>query len=118
MTSLNFQAGFADRVASRVKRQSIRRNGARFHIGGRIQLYTGMRTRACRKLVEDDPICTSLAAVEISAGYLNVSGLLLEGAAASAFASADGFGDIAAFEAFFLSKGDRFEGVLITWDWL
>ena len=54
MVAYNFQARFAPDVAAGRKLQTIRAQGRRTHAkaGDRVQLYTGMRTKACRKLAE------------------------------------------------------------------
>ena len=73
MPAYTFQSRFAPLVASGEKRQTIRAIGKRRHaaVGDRIQLYTGMRTKACRKLVTPDPVCTFAAAVYICHGIKN-----------------------------------------------
>ncbi len=53
MVALNFKARFADDVETRRKRCSIRaprKDGRDPKPGDSLQLYTGMRTRECRKL--------------------------------------------------------------------
>ena len=57
MVAYSFQARFADAVECGEKRQTIRANGKRRHAkpGDKLQLYTGMRTKACRKL--RDAVC-------------------------------------------------------------
>ena len=60
MVAYNFKAQFADDVASGKKRQTIRaprKDGRCAKPGDRLQLYTGMRSKSCRKLVEPDPVC-------------------------------------------------------------
>jgi uncharacterized protein YqfB (UPF0267 family) len=51
MIAINFKAKFADLVASGKKTQTIRQTN-RFKVGDTLQLYTGQRTKACRKLGE------------------------------------------------------------------
>jgi hypothetical protein len=57
MVAYSFQDRFADAVQSGRKSQTIRANGKRRHArpGEKLQLYTGMRTKTCRKL--RDAIC-------------------------------------------------------------
>lgn len=57
MVAFNFMPQFAPLVASGTKTQTIRQT-ARAKPGDRLQLYTGQRTKACRKLVDPDPVCT------------------------------------------------------------
>lgn len=65
MVAYNFQARFADAVASGAKCQTIRANGMRRHAkeGDALQLYTGQRTKACRKL--RDAICSDACRILI-----------------------------------------------------
>ena len=58
MVAYNFQAKFADAVASGEKRQTIRaprKDNRHAKAGDKLQLYTGMRTKSCRKL--RDAVC-------------------------------------------------------------
>lgn len=54
MVAYSFQNRFASAVERGEKRQTIRAKGKRRHVrpGETLQLYTGMRTKACRKLRE------------------------------------------------------------------
>ena len=65
MPAYNFQKQFAPLVESGQKRQTIRAIGKRRHArpGESLQLYTGQRTKACRKLISPDPECVSVQAV-------------------------------------------------------
>lgn len=118
MSALGFKARFAGPVERREKRQSIRANAARFEVGRPIQLYTGMRTKACRKLVADDPICLSIEPVVISERMVTVGGRRLVGGELRAFIVADGFDTYRDFLAFFLRPGTaEFFGHLIKWGW-
>lgn len=123
MVAYNFQEQFAPAVERLEKRQTIRANGRRRHArpGEHVQLYTGQRTRACRKLVNPDPVCTAALPVEIAAteaGRLEIrlDGELLSGAAAEAFARADGFASVAELGAWFEQvHGLPFRGTCIQW---
>ncbi|MBK8196997.1 MAG: ASCH domain-containing protein [Acidobacteria bacterium] len=101
MVALNFTV-FQDKILAGTKRQTIRRR-ARCKPGDRLQIYTGMRTKACRKLGE--AVCTRVETVLIPAPPL--SAILLDqrrwlrGEAARGFAAADGFDSLEAFFAFF-----------------
>ena len=67
MSALNFHKEFAAAVEAGEKRQTIRplrKDGRRpCKLDGRLQLYTGMRTRACRKLA--DAVCTMIVPITI-----------------------------------------------------
>ena len=54
MVAFNFTV-FQDKVTAGTKRQTIRKS-RRGSPGDRIQLYTGMRTKKCRKLCEDQTL--------------------------------------------------------------
>ena len=118
MVAINFSPQFAGPVERREKRQTIRRK-ARIRPGQRAQLYTGQRTKACRKLAEDDPVCVEVLPVRITRGTLEVDGACLMSDTAAAFARADGFKDFNAMADWFAEKygGPVFEGYVIKWDW-
>jgi hypothetical protein len=62
MVAYNFKPQFAPLVEAGTKLQTIRAERRSRHAapGEAIQLYTGMRTKACRKLLTPDPICQSV----------------------------------------------------------
>lgn len=62
MVAYNFQAQFADDVEHGFKTQTIRRD-ARCKSGDKLQLYTGQRTKNCRKLC--DAICKRVTPIKI-----------------------------------------------------
>ena len=114
MVALNFQPQFADDVAAGRKTQTIRRS-ARAKAGQRLQLYTGQRTKACRKLAE---------AVCIDCGYVGLTerGISLWDASRypgnkDDFARADGFESYAAMWKWFSEryKTNSFTGYIIRW---
>lgn len=120
MPAYNFQKQFAPLVESGEKRQTIRVFGKRRHArpGESLQLYTGMRTKACRKLVDPDPVCTFAAVVYICRG-IGYPAVLIAGHETpdpDAFARADGFDDFCAMLDWFGKwDGLPFDGVLIKW---
>ena len=66
MVAYSFDKLFAHQVEAGAKRQTIRAYRKRHaRLGERVQLYTGMRTRHCRKLVDPDPKCVCVDAIEI-----------------------------------------------------
>ena len=120
MPAYSFQAQFAPLVESGEKRQTIRAIGKRRHAhpGERLQLYTGMRTKACRKLVTPDPVCTFAGSVYICHGIGSPAVTVEDKGEVSpdAFARADGFADFdAMLEWFEKTHGLPFVGVLIRW---
>lgn len=67
MVAYSFQSQFVDPIEAGTKRQTIRAIGKRRHArpGDALQLYTGMRTRACRKILALDPTCLDVQGIEI-----------------------------------------------------
>ncbi len=134
MPALNFMKSMAPLVESGAKRQTIRRPG-RFKVGDTIQLYTGQRTKACRKLGK--AICTSVVPIvidfrrtsgEIDVPHVKYNGKLVSDSVLIAIAFRDGFGSpqknqeeryreaVARFMAFFEDHyGLPFEGEIIEW---
>lgn len=123
MIAINFKAKFADAVATGKKTQTIRKTN-RFKVGDTLQLYTGQRTKACRKLGE--AVVIHVCKVIISEDWIETSssaGTIDFGAedtqeALNAFAQKDGFKDFEEMKAFFVAQyGDLpFEGYLIQWE--
>lgn len=103
MVAYSFNPIFAEQVAGLTKRQTVRADRRNRHAmpGERIQLYTGMRTRHCRKLLDPDPICTAIAPIEILLvaapqldylGAIAVNDRWLDAEEIERFAISDGFG--------------------------
>lgn len=123
MVAINFTV-FQHKILDGSKRQTIRR-AARCKPGDRLQLYTGMRSKACRKLGE--AVCARVDGVIIPAAPLKhlilceqqgaeMKVRLLRGHALEGFVQADGFESREAFFAFFaLHYTLPFEGVVISW---
>lgn len=126
MVAYNFKPQFAPLVESGEKPHTIRALGKRRHArpGEAVQLYTGMRTKGCRKLMAPDPICTGATPIEmnITPGCglsVLMGGIDLEIPDIIALAKADGFGrdggdPLDEFIRFFEGRMP-FEGVLIQW---
>jgi hypothetical protein len=124
MVAYNFKAEFAADVGSLKKRQTIRANGKRRHArpGEPLQLYTGMRTKACRKLVLPDPPCKSAEPISIwflSNGQginVTVNGEPVEDRELDQLAQADGFRDADGLRQYVAEEyGLPFDGTLIKW---
>jgi hypothetical protein len=128
MPAYNFQARFASMVESGLKRQTIRAIGKRRHAcpGDSLQLYTGQRTKQCRKLVSPDPVCVAVQSVYIykvvqrrhdNAVYqMYIDGKFVFQHEAAVIAEADGFEDKSDFFTFFEeAHGMPFHGVMIQW---
>ena len=117
MPMLNFQARFADAVASGAKTQTIRAT-LRAKVGDTLYLYTGARTKACRKLGEG--VCTAVWRAVIQTGSVLVEydgGLFLTGCNLDPFAIADGFANFSEMREWFSKQhGLPFTGYLYTWE--
>lgn len=116
MVAYNFQARFADAVASGAKKQTIRapRKNGHAKVGDPIQLYTGLRTSATRKLRDPDPICTKSTYCAIREDGVTTG--TLPSTDLNEFAQRDGFADFAAMKEWFRqTHGLPFFGQLIMW---
>ena len=122
MVAFNFKRQFASDVESGQKRQTIRaiRKDKRQHCsrGDDLQLYTGMRTRHCRKL--RDAVCVSVNAIEIlQNNAIKIDGRALSPSATDKVARADGFkGSSDMVEWFSKIHTMPFQGYLIKWELL
>lgn len=100
MVAYSFRPMFGDQISALVKCQTVRADRKRHACAGEhLQLFTGMRTRQCRKLIDPDPVCTSVHRIEISVSTLInalvasiiIDGIPLDRDEIEAFARADGF---------------------------
>lgn len=116
MVAYNFQGRFANMVQIGVKRQTIRRN-ASAKVGDRLQLYTGQRTKHCRKLVALDPVVIAVHPVVLQPHSITINKKPHFGPAADEVARDDGFTDYAEMWTWFKEKycADIFHGVLTKW---
>lgn len=132
MVAYSFNRRFHDAVSSGQKTQTVRAFRKRHaRVGEPVQLYAGMRTKHCRKLVEPDPVCTAVKSVEITIvpnlrerlAAMTIDGRALTDAEIENFALADGFRTTLLTTArqqmgrfWSISHGEGvFEGVLIQW---
>lgn len=120
MVAYNFRREFAPSIADGTKLQTIRAPRARSRHarpGEPIQLYTGMRTKSCRKLLPD-PKYVAVLPVEITKAATIVDGVQLREDQLEKFAIADGFSSIGAFLDFFAPRMPCEGYSLIAWgDW-
>jgi len=118
MPALSFQAQFAHMVESGEKLQTIRAHRKRpFRVGDRLYLYSGMRTKQCRKLGE--AICTETRSVRLTThGSFYLDGFILWGRSeVEPFARRDGFANMSEMvEWFETNHGLPFDGQLVRWD--
>lgn len=128
MVAYCFRPRFVAPILAGTKRQTIRAHRRRHaRPGEEVQLYTGMRTRACRLIGR--AVCAAVEPVWLAfspraaAELFRVGDTLLHPAAMERFAQADGFASVSDMAAFWFEHhagpGDRlveFEGVLIRWE--
>jgi hypothetical protein len=114
MVAISFSPEFAELVASGRKTQTIRQS-ASAKPGQRIQLYTGQRTKACRKLGE--AICTEVKPVKLSRPFVVIDGETLGFGGSLQFARADGFHDYEDMWTWFNEHYglNNFRGFVIRW---
>ena len=124
MPSLNFMERFAGLVERGEKLTTIRKVRKRpIKISDTVHLYTGQRTKACRKLGVGR--CMQVRAILIKPLFnppdtvpmIFLDGRPLPAWRLPAFTTADGFDHFDDFTAFFTKQyGLPFEGVLIEWE--
>lgn len=100
MVAYSFKAMFAPQVSALTKRHTVRADRKRHARPGEpVQLYQGMRTRNCVKLVDPDPICIRVRPIAIVTTWLLeefIASIVIDGRSLhreeiEAFAAADGF---------------------------
>ena len=122
MVAYSFQKRFASRIEDGSKRHTIRADRRRHaRPGEALQLFVGMRTTSCRKIIAD-PLCTSVEQIRISfADDGRISEALIDGQPVSdldEFAIADGFESLSDMEGFWIMHHGllrEFRGVVIAW---
>jgi len=132
MVAYSFKAGFVGAIERGEKTQTIRAHRKRHaRVGEHIQLYTGMRTKNCRKIIAD-PICARVDEIimpencwSFDRDYepITINGIPITLYELEAFALADGFRSSEHFSASYAMRRfwnryhglGRFEGVVIRW---
>ena len=116
MYVLNFQKQFIPSIESGAKKQTIRpirKDNRQPKVGDILRLYTGMRTKVCRRIA--DVVCTEIFPIRISQeGIIVIPGRLVY---LNRFAELDGFKSWEEMlEWFSKTHGLPFEWLLIRWD--
>jgi hypothetical protein len=118
MPSLNFQKQFAPAVRAGIrrrpggKRQTIR--GRAIPEGAPLYLFTGMRTKQCRRLGK--ATCRRCRPITIHGAFVSVDGRMLDVGELIDLAHDDGFADCRAMKDWFQkTHGLPFVGWLIEW---
>lgn len=141
MVAYGFRPYFASQIEDRSKTHTIRGNRRRHaHVGEPIQLFVGMRSRHCRKIIAD-PVCAAVLPIVIMSSdlldagiaYIEIDGRPLHRDEIEPFAISDGFDParlagvaparlIGATARETMGRfwrenqeGSRFEGVIIRW---
>ncbi|MFN3994860.1 MAG: hypothetical protein ACK4IU_18360 [Tabrizicola flagellatus] len=124
MVAYSFQPRFIEPIRQGFKTQTIRAIGQRRHArpGELLQLYSGMRTRHCERILPDTP-CLEVMQVEIQFRAGEIARIVTDGAPIrdlDAFALRDGFADAVDMSAFWRDHHPQvtsagFNGVLIEW---
>lgn len=114
MVAINFSAQFAGPVERGEKRQTIRRS-RKCGPGDALQLYTGQRTKACRKL--RDAVCQDVTYVGLTERGVSLGDVRRFPRDIDEFARLDGFRDYAEMWAWFSDryKTNSFTGYIIRW---
>ncbi len=123
MVAYSFQKRFCKAIERGEKCQTIRAERKRHaRVGERLQLFYGMRTKHCRKLIAD-PVCVSTQRIEIQFTGGTILSIAIAGTAIpqahfDRFAQEDGFQDAEDMASFWVAAhGDKpFTGVLIKWE--
>lgn len=114
MVAINFSEQFAADVEAGRKTQTIRRK-ARCKSGDALQLYTGQRTKGCRKLA--DAICKDVTYVGLTERGVTLGTVDRFPRDIDEFARLDGFRDYAEMWVWFSGryKTASFTGQIIRW---
>lgn len=131
MVAYSFQRRFCDPIVSGSKIQTIRAHGKRRHarVDDALQLYFGMRTAHCRKIIPDRPcVRVDFVRLDLLNGIVAVRAakdddldditVMDDAERLGQFAVADGFAtwdDLVAFWAEFHPGVEYFEGVMVGW---
>lgn len=114
MPALSFQRRFVPAIENGTKRQTIRAERKRpIHVGDKLYLYSGMRTKQCRKIM--DTVCISAEYVHIDCNEVRyVNGDLIVDL--DGFAKQDGFYNFNCLVTWFMKNHELpFYGQVIKW---
>lgn len=127
MVAYSFQSRFDEKIRKGSKTSTSRPVGRRrhAHVGDSLQLYSGMRTKSCKKLLTPDPVCTSVHALRLDEGrvgsqkgklFVWVDGYSLRGRSLDAFVASEGFSSRSELRDFFRTQyGLPWSGINIRW---
>jgi hypothetical protein len=120
MVAINFKKEFVGAILAGDKAQTIRPK-ARCKVGDTLQLYTGQRTKYCKKI--SDAICTDVTPIEIHDAMIKLNGRVLQMGEMASFVKDDGFKhkrtdalNVSEFISFFEKHyALAFKGFVIKW---
>ncbi len=123
MVAYSFNKQFIEPIREGRKTQTIRAHGKRRHaqMGDTLQLYSGMRTAHCVRIIEDTVCCDACAIWIDFDDAMRITRIETYGVPVidlDAFARRDGFEnikDMGAFWEFAHGPMERFIGMLIEW---
>jgi len=116
MSAYNFKKEFVPPIRTGGKKQTIRKKRKyQCKQGDMLQLYTGMRTKYCERIM-DDQECKSVDDIIIYRDKIEINGIFLSFFDMVTLAADDGFDCLADFLLFFHDHYSLpFTGVLIKW---
>lgn len=123
VVAYSFKKHFAEDILSGRKKQTIRAHRKRHaRPGEHLQLFTGMRTKHCKKVLEPDPVCVAVTNIRIRVpSSFEPCAVTMSGNTFyvdDEFARLDGFASSEEFTRFWFENHGTgyFEGVLIAWE--
>ena len=125
MVAYSFRKTFAPDIQAGTKTGTIRGPRKRHaKVGEDLQLYQGMRTKYCKKIIPD-PVCEGVYEIamdihpkQMGAIVVGGAGWMLSRHGYDLFAQKDGFENMNAMHAFWIKHHDTgtFEGFWIRWE--
>lgn len=114
MVAFSFKPQFAPMIVARTKIQTVRQSH-RCEPGDMMQLYTGLRTRYCKKVIPD-VACTLVDYVNIAPDFITFGNADLH-PDAEGFAKLDGFESFSDMLKFFwaIYNTERLQGFVHRW---
>lgn len=122
MVAYSFKKRFEEPIRMGEKVHTLRNDRKRHARPGEfVQLYVGIRTRSCRKIMDPDPICIAVRTVEITFTGSGIGAVTVDGMPEdiASFAGSDGFDspdDMFRFWRQEHGEINRWTGVMVVWD--
>ena len=120
MVAYNFRPQFVEPIRTGRKHHTMRPDRKRHaHVGEPVQLYCGMRTRNCFKILDIDPVCKRVSPIVLAPLGIEIAGVThRDPDTLNRYAWTDGFEDWRELRRFWLLTygTGEWEGVLIEWE--